>query len=749
MAKIAQRYIDYHPWKIIETSFHEERSMVSESLFSLANEYMGIRGFFEEGYDGKSLIGTYFNGIYEVPKDIKKSHYKGISDKLHYMVNATNFLYTRIYVNGKLYEFNPQKISNFKRELDLKSGLYRRSYQIENLLEIEFERLLDMKNYQVSHQIIRLKPINYHGHVDIELGLDMGVKHWGQQGFWEVIDQNNRFIYGQTTTNQKLMTLYKLKTNTVCNSTFDYKNKLNIERISFELSKEISIEKTIINVIDKDNSQTTDELFNKAQELVNKSSFENSLNNNQQFYQSFWQHNDIQIDGDELNQQGIRFCLFQLVQTYQGLDGNNNIGAKGLTGEAYSGHAFWDSETYCLPYYLFSNKNAAYHLLMFRYQTLNQARNRAKELDCKGAAYPIATLNGYEACDLWQHASLQIQPTSAVGYAIWHYVKNTKDVEFLFNYGFEMLIEIGRLLASRGQFNHDQSKFGYYGVMGPDEFQMMVNHNAYTNFMGKQIMSYLIEVYENYQSNDKIQEVTKKLHFTQTEIDDMKLKCERMYLPYDASTKIYEQHEGFHDLPHIDIHSIPVEEFPLYSHWSYDRIYRNDMIKQPDVLMFMFLYNQSFDLDTKRANYLYYEPKTIHESSLSPSIHSIFATELGREDEAMNFFGFATRMDLDDYNRNASEGLHMTSIAAAWVNIVYGFGGLRSDGQYLKLAPNLPKVWKSYSFNLQYLGATINVRVEKDVIRLNVDKDLSEPILIYQELMTLKKGEHVINHVSN
>src|SRR5690606_31253673 len=213
------------------------------------------------------------------------------------------------------------------------------------------------------------------------------------------------------------------------------------------------------------------------------------------------------------------------------------------------------------------------------------------------------------------------------------------------------------------------------------------------------------------QSNEIIQEVTKKLHFTQTEIDDMKIKCEKMYLPFDSSTKIYEQHEGFHDLPHIDIHSIPVEEFPLYSHWSYDRIYRNDMIKQPDVLMFMFLYNQSFDLDTKRANYLYYEPKTIHESSLSPSIHSIFATELGREDEAMNFFGFATRMDLDDYNRNASEGLHMTSIAAAWVNIVYGFGGLRSDGQYLKLAPNLPKVWKSYSFNLQYLGATINVRV--------------------------------------
>jgi maltose phosphorylase len=455
--------------------------------------------------------------------------------------------------------------------------------------------------------------------------------------------------------------------------------------------------------------------------------------------------NDIEIKGDPINQQGIRYCLFQLVGTYQGVSEHNNIGAKGLTGEAYSGHAFWDSETYCLPVYLFTNPKAARNLLMFRYNTLEHARKRAKELDCLGACYPIATLNGDEACDLWQHASLQFQPTSAVAYAIWHYVKNTKDEDFLINYGFEMLVEIARFFSSRGQFNQDKTKFGYYGVMGPDEFQMMVNHNTYTNYMAKASMKYMIDIFSRYKDYPKVNEVVKKLRLSETEISNMILQCELMYIPYQEQNKLYEQHEGFFDLPHINIHDIPVADFPLYAHWSYDRIYRNDMIKQPDVLMLMFLYNSSFDLETKKVNYDFYEPKTIHESSLSPSIHSIFASEIGYKKQAMDFFGFATRMDLDDYNRNTKEGLHLTSIAAAWVNIVYGFGGLRSDGDILKIAPYCPEQWDSYQFNLHYFDANLKIIVNKKYVEIILDKDLSEPIMIYQNTYQLKKGNHQFN----
>ncbi|MDF2988884.1 MAG: glycoside hydrolase, partial [Eubacterium sp.] len=196
-------------------------------------------------------------------------------------------------------------------------------------------------------------------------------------------------------------------------------------------------------------------------------------------------------------------------------------------------------------------------------------------------------------------------------------------------------------------------------------------------------------------------------------------------------TGIYEQHEGYFDLPHIDIKAIPVTDFPLYHNWSYDRIYRNDMIKQPDVLMFMFLYNQEFSPETKKVNYEFYEPRCIHESSLSPSIHSVFASELGRHGEAFDFFSFATRMDLDNYNRNTREGLHTTSIAAAWVNIVYGFGGMRSDGDMLVFNPSIPAAWKSYSFRILYRGAVLAVNVAKDTVVFKTTNGLETDVKIY------------------
>ena len=749
MAKVAQRYLDIDPWELRETGFHEGNALVSESLFSLSNEYMGVRGFFDEGYSKDTLIGTYFNGIYEIPKDIRRSHYLGISDKLHYMVNSTNIFYTRIMIGEELFVFNPKMIQDFERILDFKTGESTRSYKVKSLFEITFKRILDMNTFQISHQVIVIKPLEYRGEIKVQIGLDSDVHHWGKPGVWEVAAYGKGYTLGKTTTNQSVYSEYKLKLNRNYESKHEFNHRLNLETLTFLLQEEVVIEKTIVSIIDKKNLKSLNQFQMESADFLQLASYDKTLVNNAKFYSNYWEHNDIQIEGDIKNQQGIRYCLFQLVNTYQGVSEGNNIGAKGLTGEAYSGHAFWDSETYCLPVYLFTNPKAAKNLLMFRYNTLNQARLRAKELDCKGACYPIATLNGDEACDLWQHASLQFQPTSAVSYAIWHYVKNTKDYDFLIHYGFEMLIEIARFFSSRGQYNQHQTKFGYYGVMGPDEFQMMVNHNAYTNLLAQKSMNYLIEVYESFFNEPKIKEIIQKLGVTPNEIDIMKDQCSKMYIPYDETTKIYEQHEGFNDLPHIEIHSIPVTDFPLYSHWSYDRIYRNDMIKQPDVLMFMFLYNQQFDLSTKKANYDYYEPKTIHESSLSPSIHSIFAAELGYTKQALDFFGFATRMDIDDYNRNTKEGLHLTSIAAAWVNIVYGFGGLRSDGNVLKLAPMCPETWTSYQFNLHYFGSNLHVHVKPNETIITIDKDLSEPILIYDQIYHLKEGTTHIRHVGN
>jgi len=514
--------------------------------------------------------------------------------------------------------------------------------------------------------------------------------------------------------------------------------KLNGSEFSMELvsGKKVYLDKLVVVHAEKNSKAEIEKVWSEGTELAKvccSRGFNEVSAENAKYWEKIWNTFDVSIEGDADNQQGIRYCIFQMHQTYHGEDPSLNIGAKGLTGEAYGGNAFWDTETYCLPFYLFNNPKAARNLLEYRYNTLSEAIDRARDLDCEGACYPIATLDGTESCTLWQHASLQFQPSTAVAYGIWHYVKITEDKAFLYEKGIEMLVQICRFLATRGQWSSRTGNFGYYGVMGPDEFQMMVNNNCYTNYMAKKTFEYTIGVLAAVKANniEEYSKIEEKLQLKATEMKNWSGMAENMLIPLEASTGIYEQHEGYFDLPHIDIKSIPVADFPLYHNWSYDRIYRNDMIKQPDVLMFMFLHNQEFSREAKKVNYEYYEPRCIHESSLSPSIHSVFASELGRHNEAFDFFSFATRMDLDNYNRNTNEGLHTTSIAAAWVNIVYGFGGMRSDGDMLVFNPSIPGAWKSYSFRVMYRGAILAVNVTKETVIFKTINHLETNVKIY------------------
>jgi maltose phosphorylase len=260
---------------------------------------------------------------------------------------------------------------------------------------------------------------------------------------------------------------------------------------------------------------------------------------------------------------------------------------------------------------------------------------------------------------------------------------------------------------------------------------MMVNNNAYTNYMAKRTLEFALQVLNGMDLST--------LGCSQDELATWRHMAEEMFIPYDPETKLFEQHEGFFNLPHIDVDAIPVKDFPLYHHWSYDRIYRNDMIKQPDVLMFMFLYNQSFSLEEKRANYEYYEPRCIHESSLSPSVHSILASELRKHQEAFDFFQFATRIDLDNYNRNTHEGIHTTSIAAAWMNIVYGFGGMRSGEDLLSFHPSIPPHWNGYSFQVVYHDSVLRVEVSQGKARFYVIEGKPVAVKICGQVMDVNQ----------
>lgn len=749
MGKSADKYFITDSWKILEDGFAPEYGMVAESVFSLGNEYMGARGYFDEGYGGETLCGSYFNGIYESRGQDGPS-YKGMVGETEFMVNAVDWLYTRIFAGEEQLDLHTCKTEEFRRSLDMRTGLLVRSFLWRTAsgqsIRVSMERLISMSRIENAAQRIVLTSLDYEGEITVYSGLDFTTVHGGEKrNYWQCTGKNagesGLFISGRTQTTQKEVGSFSsLTVRAALEPAVEYieeeKKVYAAYRFRLAQGETWELEKDIHNKTHL--SEAGEQMYMPLSDM---------LTDNGKWWQEVWERSDIEIEGDEENQQGIRFCIFQMFQTYHGAVKGTNIGAKGLTGESYNGNAFWDTETYCLPFFLFHDKQAAYNLLYFRYATLDAARKRAGELDCRGAFYPIATISGRECCNLWQHANLQLQPSTSVAYAIWMYEKVTGDDGFLKQYGLEMLVEICRMLADRGDYNAKHTKYGYFGVMGPDEFQMMVNHNCYTNYMGRFTLLYTLDAFERLEKSDSTctAAVYAVTGCTETERKIWRKLAEDMYIPQDEDSKIYEQHEGYFDLPHLDIDSIPVEEFPLYHHWSYDRIYRNDMIKQPDVLMMMLLFNSSFTEEEIEKNYEYYEPRCIHESSLSPSVHSILAAQLGKGEEAYQFFRFATRMDLDNYNRNSSEGLHTTSIAAAWMNIVYGFGGLRSDGEVLSLSPSIPPCWKSYRFRIVYGDDIISVAVDRETIRIKTLQGTSIGIRVLGKDLTVSGEEQKVS----
>ena len=763
MAKVADIYFKTDPWKVIEEGFDPAYSRVSESVFSLGNESIGARGFFDEGGDVDSLRGCYTNGVYDIVQ-LPRS-YRGIVDKTHFMIPSADWLLTSLTLDGEKLDLGKVRFRDFRRVLDLKEGTLTRSFVWETAagkaLKLTFLRFLDMVHRERAYQRITLEPLNFSGEILLSSGLSFNVRHEGHKTcFWGdtriEAGADRLCLQSRTTASEQEVFAGAVLDLPAAGEVVTGEKTVGLTaRIPLMKGQAQRVEKRAVILFD---ASQGDELWARGQKALAESagvSLEEALQRQKGYWAGYWAVSDIEIEpasDDEktvaavaAEQQGVRFCSFQLAQTYNGGSMRHNIGAKGLTGEAYNGHAFWDTESCCLPFYLFTNPEAAKDLLLFRYNTLPMARERAKMLDCRGACYPIATLNGDEACNLWQHASLQLQPSTAVAFGIWHYVHLTDDLPFLWTYGAEMLLEIARFLRSRVARGSRTGLYGFFGVMGPDEFHMMVNNNAYTNYMGKRTLEYAADALDRMQAERPAEyaALAKKTSLDGSELADWRQVAENMFLPQDG-TGLIEQHDGFFDLPHTDIAAVPQSEFPLYEHWSYDRIYRTDMIKQPDVLMMLYLYNSSFSRSVKEVNYSYYQPRTIHESSLSPAIHSILAAELGRMDEAVDLFGFATRLDLDNYNCNTREGLHITSIAMAWANIVYGFAGLRSDGDRLSFAPHLPERWRRLSFSLTYKGRILTVCMEPERTVIRLKSGVPMALVVYDESHTLDGGDLVI-----
>ena len=734
-----QDYIKPDKWCIIEEGFDKENVKSSESIFSIGNGAMGQRANFEETYSGDTFQGSYIAGVYYPDKTRVGWWKNGYPEYFAKVLNAPNWIGINIKINGEELDLATcKKVSNFRRELNMKEGVYTRSFLAvtSNNVEIEVvvKRFLSLEIDEVGAISYQIKVLNTRASLVFEPYLDSGItnedSNWDDK-FWNTtnvsIEENRAFIEAHTMKTE-------FKTCTFMQASLDYEGATvvgvasektdNFVSLKFEQEVEANSTVTLTKfggytvTRNHPNDALKQVAHNKLSE-VSEIGFEGLLQKQKEAWAAIWEMSDIVIEGDIKAQQGIRFNIFQLNQTYLGTDSTLNIGPKGFTGEKYGGSTYWDTEAYCIPFYMATKDDkVARKLLKYRYNHLEKAIENAKKLGfSNGAAlYPMVTMNGEECHNEWEITFEEIHRNGAIAFAIHNYFRYTGDYSYIPEMGLEVLIGISRFWHQRVNLSKDKNKYVMLGVTGPNEYENNVNNNWYTNYLAKWCINYTLTQLDKVKSGypDDYHRVVGKTKLTDRECEKWKKVANKMYFPYSKEYGVFLQQDGFLDKELVKVDDLPKSERPINQKWSWDRILRSPYIKQADVLQGFYFFEEDFSTEDLERHFDFYEPFTVHESSLSPCVHSIQAAKLGRMEQAYNFYLRTSRLDLDDYNKEVEEGLHITSMAGTWMSIVEGFGGMRVVNDKLSFKPQIPNQWNAYSFKVNFRNRIIKVNVTAD-----------------------------------
>lgn len=504
----------------------------------------------------------------------------------------------------------------------------------------------------------------------------------------------------------------------------------------------LHFEKRVIVLTSRDysNLAAMHEALASLEEVIQVKSYTQLLQEHAEAWGERWELADVEIKGSDQAQQGIRFNLFQLFATYYGEDERLNIGPKGFTGEKYGGATYWDTEAYAVPLYLsLADQQVTQNLLRYRHKQLAQAQHNARQQGLAGALYPMVTFTGIECHNEWEITFEEIHRNGAIAYAIYNYSNYTGDETHLAQEGLEVLVEISRFWADRVHYSERQKAYMIHGVTGPNEYENNINNNWYTNTLATWVLNYTMEGLKKYPRPD--------LQVSTEELSQWTDITTHMYYPTDEELGIFVQHDGFLDKDLTPVADLDPKHLPLNQNWSWDRILRSPYIKQADVLQGIYFFGNQYSLEEKRRNFNFYEPLTVHESSLSPSIHAILAAELGMEDKAVEMYERTARLDLDNYNNDTEDGLHITSMTGSWLAIVQGFAQMKTWNGQLSFAPFIPNAWDAYSFRINYRGRLLKVSVGE---KLQIKLLKGEPIAleVYGESVQLEGTyEAEVKHV--
>jgi len=758
-----KQYITQDPWSIVETDFHRDYNEITESLMSLGNGRLGQRGNFEEKFTGKTLQGNYVAGVYYPDKTRVGWWKNGYPEYFAKVLNAANWAGIDIDIEYESLDLATCDVRDFRRELNMREGYLERSFvavlKSGKEVKVNAKRFCSIVDDDAGAIRYSLTPLNFDAKITVTPYIDGAIRNRDanyDETFWDEVRKETG--YGEAYIELRTRKTGFHVTTGMCveieqdGQKMDYQSQpikyekyvANRMTLDCQQGQETVIYKYAVNLSSLNHD--SDELMRLAHEAiarVSRKGFDRMLFEQKQAWADKWKMNDIVIDGDVAAQQGIRFNIFQLNQTYTGEDERLNIGPKGFTGEKYGGSTYWDTEAYCLPFYLATaDQKVARNLLIYRYKHLQKAIENARKLGFRAGAalYPMVTMNGEECHNEWEITFEEIHRNGAIAYAIYDYVRYTGDESYLTDYGLEVLIAISRFWSQRVNWSAAKKQYVMLGVTGPNEYENNVNNNWYTNYIAAWTLRYTIEAVGKVKAlnPEKYADLCERIHFREEkEVQNAQHIVDNMHYPYDPERQVFLQQSDFLDKDLMPVSDIPKGQRPLNQNWSWDRILRSCFIKQADVLQGLYFFEDEFDTDTLRRNYAFYEPMTVHESSLSPCVHSIQASKLGMKEKAYEMYLRTARLDLDDYNNDTEDGCHITSMAGTWLAVVKGFGGMRVDAEGLSFSPYCPENWQGLAFKIRYRGALLQITTTQQDVTVQNFSVQPVTLRVHGEMVTV------------
>ena len=766
-------------WRIVERRFTEEWMGNAETVFSLSNGFIGIRGLLEEARPAVES-GTFLNGFHETWPIVHAEQAFGFARTGQTIVNVPDVTIMKLYVDDEPLHLPSARIMSYERSLDMRDGVLRRelvwstpggkhvTVRSTRMVSLEHRHLgvitMEVEVDAEAPVVISSQVLNRQDSAALDERRVGASGHDPRRArvFTDRVlrarthvEDGLRLVTGyQTTHSGMTMSVgvdHRVHCDTPVRSVTSWGEDLGKVVLSIQAEPGVPIKVEKFFTYHTSRHVPPVELVDRGLRSLDRAIElgADALHEGQRAeLEDFWTRADVSVDGPDRFQQAVRWNLYQLHQASARAE-TTGIPAKGLTGQAYEGHYFWDTEIYVTPFLTYTEPRITRNLLRFREAMLPQARERAAELSESGALFPWRTINGEEASSYYAAGTAQYHIDADIVYALKRYVDVRGDYGILVDLGAEILVSTARMWSGLGFMNPEDDRFHIHGVTGPDEYTTVVNDNAFTNLMARRNLRYAVEVlgWMEQEHPEEYRTLARRVALRSEELDVWRRCADAMYVPYDTDRGIHPQDDSFLEKDVWPFATTPIEDYPLLLNYHPLVIYRHQVIKQADVVLAMFLLGDEFPIEQKRRNFDYYDPLTTGDSSLSACVQSIMAAEIGYERLAEEYFRYALLMDLADVNGNVVDGVHIASTGGVWMALTYGFGGMQDFGGRLRFDPRLPSSWRRLAFPLRFQDRSLRVELVGDELRLLLEEGEPLEVEVRGETVQLEIDQEVVMSV--